>query len=62
MRTVLPKKSLRAGIDTFLGASGVLHRCKKHRRVWREGENFVRFGGAACEECVMKTLPKLRYA
>lgn len=47
-------------MNTFLGAFGVMERCKKHHKVWREGEKFERFGGSACEECVMKITSKVR--
>lgn len=27
--------------------------CDKHHKTWFEGDDFERFGGKACEECIL---------
>jgi hypothetical protein len=53
------RRRLRTGITTTPGGLfgrwlGRFERCNKHNKVWREGADFERFGGKACEECIMK--------
>lgn len=58
--TLTKRKRIRIGITTNDGGLfgrwlGRFERCNKHHRVWREGDDFEKYGGKACEECVMNT-------
>ena len=49
----------RTGITHLKGGLGGIERCNKHGKAWKEGDNFERFGGKACEECIKNKTKKL---
>lgn len=50
----------RPGIRTYPAFFYLYHKCEKHGKVWREGEDYEEFGGRACKECVEKSWTKKR--